>query len=41
MENGLPSPVTKRSVLLIYDICGSSERCKPLMAYMLVLLNLS
>ena len=29
------------SVFLIYDICNSSEHCKQLMAYILVLLNLS
>ena len=41
VENGLPFLVTKHSVFLIYDICGSSEHCKPLLASMFVLFHLS
>ena len=41
VENGFPSPVTKHIVCLLYMTCGSSEHCKPLLAYVSVLFHLS
>ena len=40
VENGLSSPVTKH-IVCFYDICGSSEHCKPLLAFVFVLFHLS